>query len=142
MFTSNMAVFVRFLHRRFSTIVTYIIIGFLFLSQLLLGTIFHMTNNVTFEFGVRRASRCYKWYIFSSLSNKGCLHLSFATLWLNRFSCPSLLPLSVMFLLHIFSRQVNTLPLLTVAMFETKAILSQKVTLHNPVFRTTDVFFL
>ena len=104
MFTSNMTVFVRFLHRRFSTIVTHIIIGFLFLSQLLLGTIFHMTNNVAFEFGVRRASRCYKWYIFSSLSNKGCFHLSFTTLWLTRFSCLSLLLLSVNFLMHVYSR--------------------------------------
>ena len=41
----------------------------------------------------------------------------------------------------LFSQQVNTLPFLTVAMFETKAILSQ-VTLHNPVLKTTDAFFL
>ena len=41
----------------------------------------------------------------------------------------------------LFSLQVNTLPFLTVAMFENKAILLQ-VTLHNPVLKTTDAFFL
>ena len=56
---SNMAVPVQTLHKSFSTILTYFIIGFFILSQLLLGKIFHITNNVTFESGVRRASRCY-----------------------------------------------------------------------------------
>ena len=68
---SNMAVPVRFLHKSFPTIVTYYIVGFLFISQLLLGTIFHMANDVTFEFGVHRASRCCTMvYIFFLIKKK------------------------------------------------------------------------
>ena len=123
MLAFNMVVLVQFLLKSFPITLTYFIVSFLFLLQFLLGTIFHITINVTFKFGFRRVSRCCTMIFFSNSSNKVCLCLRFTGLWLNNFSCLSFFLLLAKFLQQVISQQVNNLPL-PGAMFETSAFLS------------------
>ena len=94
-------------------VVLFIIFMFCFAQSFICPTIFSLNLDVVGDPCVAHL------YFFAVSSNKGSFDLRFNGLWLKRFSCLSLLLLSIKFLPQVATRQVNnTFPILTGAMIK------------------------